>query len=218
MDWSQIFSSKTVAEWELFFQPDPLSQGFCRVQKHLATLSLGVICVTLPEGVYLRNKELISIEEGCQIAPGTTIQGPCLIKKGCIIGPGAYIRGEKGCYIGPNSRVGHGTEVKDSILVSGVKAAHFCYIGDSFLAPDVSLGAGVKCANAHLRGQKITFTIGGKKYATGRKKWGAMLGDGAMVGCNAVLNPGSIVPKGKIVFPLQNVHGVWNERVERCKR
>jgi UDP-N-acetylglucosamine diphosphorylase / glucose-1-phosphate thymidylyltransferase / UDP-N-acetylgalactosamine diphosphorylase / glucosamine-1-phosphate N-acetyltransferase / galactosamine-1-phosphate N-acetyltransferase len=109
--------------------------------------------------------------------------------------------------IGDSCVVGHDTEVKHSIFFNGASAAHFNYVGDSILGNGSNLGAGVKCANLRLDHQPVCVMVLGEKVDTGLLKLGAIIGDGAKVGCNCVLNPGTILGKNSFCFPCLNVHG-----------
>lgn len=170
---------------------------------------LGTIEIDIPEGVFLENKHLISIGKGTVIEPGTFIKGPCIIGKNCEIRFGAYIRGN--VWIGNNCLVGHCTEIKNSLLFNGAKAAHFVYVGDTILGRDVNLGAGVKCANFRLDKQPISLRINGKKIITGLKKMGAILGDGVQVGCNSVLSPGTLLAIGTTCYPCMHINGYYSK-------
>lgn len=153
--------------------------------------------IKVPKHAYLDLPNLISIGKGTVIEPGVYIQGPCIIGKNCILRHGAYLRG--GVILGDCCVVGHATEVKHSIFLNYAAAAHFTYVGDSILGNSVNLGAGVKCANLRLDRRPVM---------PGLAKLGAILGDRAQVGCNAVLNPGTFVGKEAIIYPLQLVKGM----------
>ena len=153
-------------------------------------------------------KEGILIGQDVTIEDGTTILPPTVICDGAIIRQGAYIRG--GVFIGERAVVGHSTEVKNSILMDGAQAPHFNYVGDSILGNSAHIGAGVILSN--LKADKSTVIIRGEtSLSTGMRKLGAILGDGAEVGCNAVLNPGSVIGKGSTVYPLVSWRGVLPE-------
>ena len=103
--------------------------------------------------------------------------------------------------------IGHDTEVKNALFLEGAHAAHFAYVGDALLGAGVNLGAGVKLANLKLSRKEIF--IDGK--STGLKKFGAVIGDGTQIGCNAVLNPGTLIGRHTDISPLANVQGVIPE-------
>lgn len=159
----------------------------------------------LPPSVVIKGD--VHIEEGAQIEENTYIQGPTYIAAGAVVRFGAYIRGD--VYVGANAVVGHDTEVKHSILLPGAKAAHFAYVGDSILGREVNLGAGTKCANVRVDMGKsnLLLRIEGKVYDTGLRKFGAILGNGASVGCNTVTNPGTLMGRDSLAYPLANLSG-----------
>ena len=169
--------------------------------------TLGKIIQALPDGFTLY-KEGVLVGKGVTIEEGATIMPPAVICDGATIRQGAYIRGN--AFIGEGAVVGHCTEIKNSILMKGAEAPHFNYVGDSILGNRAHIGAGVILSN--LKADKSTITISGEaSISTGMRKLGAILGDGAEVGCNAVLNPGSIIGKGSAVYPLVSWRGVLPE-------
>jgi NDP-sugar pyrophosphorylase family protein len=110
--------------------------------------------------------------------------------------------------IGDNCTVGNACEVKNSILFNKAVAPHFNYIGDSILGFRAHLGAGVKISNVKLVPNNVTVVIDGKPFDTGLRKFGALLGDETDIGCNAVLNPGSIIGRGSVIYPNVNWRGI----------
>lgn len=176
------------------------------IQPFLVSRQLGQIDVTIPEGVFLIQPELISIGKGSVIEPGAYIKGPCVIGENSIVRHGAYIRGD--VVVGDRCVVGHATEVKNAVLLNDAHAAHFAYVGDSVLGNKVNLGAGVKCANVRLDRKDVNVHWNDQRIATGLRKFGAIIGDGCQIGCNAVLNPGTIVEKGAVGFPCEVLSGV----------
>lgn len=159
--------------------------------------------VILP-GAYLSDDRII-IGSGTVIEPGVFIKGPAVIGKGTEIRQGAYIRGD--CLVGDGCVVGHTTEVKGSIMLDGAKASHFAYVGDSILGRNVNLGAGTKLANLKMIPGSITITADNKRFKTGRRKLGAILGDGTETGCNSVTSPGTLLGPHSIVYPGVAVPG-----------
>ncbi len=139
------------------------------------------------------------------IAKGVFVEGGALIKSPAIIGEcteirqGAYLRGY--CLTGKRCVIGHTTEVKHSIFLNDAKAGHFAYLGDSILGQDVNLGAGTKFANLKFLGDNISIRTKDGTVDTGRRKFGAILGDYAQTGCNSVTNPGTIIGQGGILMP-----------------
>jgi NDP-sugar pyrophosphorylase family protein len=152
--------------------------------------------VILP-GAYLFNDKII-IGPGTIVEPGAFIKGPVIIGNHSEIRQGAYIRGD--CIVGNRCVVGHTTEMKGSILLDGAKAAHFAYVGDSILGKDVNLGAGTKLANLKMIPGSIIVAMDRKRYDTGRRKLGAILGDRTETGCNSVASPGTLMGPGSIVY------------------
>ena len=180
-------------------------EALARLKDYVRSLELGKIEITISPGVHLVHPELISIGSGTVIEPGAYIQGPCFIGKNCLIRHGAYLRGD--IVTGDSCVIGHDTEIKHSILFNEVAAAHFNYVGDSILGNGCNLGAGVKCANFRLDKKLIWVRVLEEKLETGLRKLGAIIGDGAQVGCNAVINPGAILGKNSFCFPCLNVEG-----------
>src|SRR5258706_11507410 len=133
------------------------------------------------------------------------IKGPAIIGRNCQIRHNAYVREQ--VIIGDNCIVGNSCEVKNSILFNQAVAPHFNYIGDSILGHKAHLGAGVKISNVKLVPGNITVEMNGQPFDTGLRKFGALLGDGADIGCNAVLNPGSLIGRGSVVYPNTNWRG-----------
>src|ERR1035437_960322 len=143
--------------------------------------------------------ERVIIGEGTVVEDGAMIKGPAIIGKNCQIRHNAYIR--ENVIIGDGCVVGNWSELKNSLLFHGANAAHFNYTGDSILGHKAHLGAGVKISNYELFPGNIEVEMDGVPFDTGLRKFGALLGDGAEAGCNAVLNPGSILGRGAVVYP-----------------
>ena len=149
---------------------------------------------------------LVQIGEGTIIEPGVVIKGPVIIGKNCLIRSGAYIR--EYSIIGDRVIIGNSTETKHCLLMNDVKAPHFNYIGDSILGFKAHLGAGVIISNVKIPPTEIKVVTMEKIYQTGLKKFGALIGDEAEIGCNSVLNPGTILGKGCLVYPGVMFRGV----------
>jgi NDP-sugar pyrophosphorylase family protein len=155
------------------------------------------------------SKGPVIIEEGAVIEPSTHFVGPCFVGKGATIRHGAYIR--ENAWICSSALVGHASEVKHSILLPGAKAPHFNYVGDSILGKGVNLGAGVKLSNLRNDGTEVILRIGDARRSSGLRKFGAILGEGCQLGCNAVTNPGTILGCNSTVWPNVTVTGVHGE-------
>jgi NDP-sugar pyrophosphorylase family protein len=146
--------------------------------------------------------------EGAAIAPNAVIRGPALIGRGCEIRPGAFLRGN--VIIGENCTIGNSTEIKNAILFSHVEASHFNYIGDSILGNYAHLGAGVILSNFRLDKQFVGIKYpNGDRVPTNRQKLGSIIGDHGEIGCNSVLNPGTVLEKKVTVYPLMNITGYY---------
>src|SRR6266446_6893053 len=150
--------------------------------------------------------EKVFIGEGTVLEDGVMIKGPAIIGLNCEIRHNAYLR--EGVIIGDNCVVGNSCELKNAILFNHAAAPHFNYIGDSILGYKAHLGAGVKISNSKRVTGSITVEIDGKPFDTGLRKFGALLGDNTDIGCNAVLNPGSIIGRGSVIYPNTNWRGV----------
>ncbi|MEJ2290593.1 MAG: hypothetical protein P8Y13_04800 [Deinococcales bacterium] len=140
--------------------------------------------------------------EGATIGPFAYLEGPVYLAPGARVGHAAYLRGP--VVLGPDARVLHASEVKRSVLLGGARAPHFNYVGDSIVGHDVNLGAGVKLAN--FKSTRDEVKVDGR--GIGLRKFGAALGDGVSIGCNAVLAPGTVVGRGTIIYNGAMVRGV----------
>lgn len=155
---------------------------------------------------YLSGEHIV-VGEGTRIHPTAVIEGPVFIGHRVEIRPGAYIRG--GSWIGDHAVVGTNTEVKRGILLAHAKAPHLNYVGDSILGADVNLGAGTVLSN--FRHDKGNIRVG--TIDTGRRKLGAILGDGVLTGCNSVLHPGTVVGRETQIYPgVQLRPGAYPEK------
>ena len=148
----------------------------------------------------------VIIGAGTVVEPGAMIKGPAIIGKNCHIRHNAYIR--ENVIIGDNCVVGNASELKNALLFNGAQVPHFNYIGDSILGHKAHTGAGVICSNLKSLPGNVTIaqpsTINSQPSTlidTGLRKFGALIGDGTEVGCNSVLNPGSILGRGAIIYP-----------------
>jgi NDP-sugar pyrophosphorylase family protein len=153
----------------------------------------------------------VFIGEGTVVEDGVMIKGPAIIGRNCQIRHNAYIR--EHVIVGDDCVVGNACELKNALLFNHAHAPHFNYVGDSALGYRAHLGAGVKISNFKLFGDAITVQAGGKTFETGLRKFGALLGDRCEVGCNAVLNPGSIVGRDAVVYANVNWRGALPEKM-----
>lgn len=191
----QFFNIEKFSHKKIFLERDFVWKALNFLNEYIEGFSHSILCDTA--GVFLEEKESISIGRGCKIGPYVHIEGPCIIGDDCDIRSCAYIR--KGTIIGDNCVIGHATEVTRSIVMDNARLPHFNYVGDSIIGNGVNMGAGSVCANVRLDKGEIVITMENQTYRTNLKKLGAMIGDHISIGCNAVLNPGTIIsPKALI--------------------
>lgn len=144
----------------------------------------------------------VLVGEGVRIAATAVIEGSAVICRGTELRPGAYLRG--GAVVGEDCVIGNSTELKNCLLIRRVQVPHYNYVGDSVLGTRSHMGAGAICSN--LRSDnKCVVVHGDRDYATGLPKMGAILGDGAEIGCGCVLSPGTVVGKRTSVYPLTHL-------------
>jgi UDP-N-acetylglucosamine diphosphorylase / glucose-1-phosphate thymidylyltransferase / UDP-N-acetylgalactosamine diphosphorylase / glucosamine-1-phosphate N-acetyltransferase / galactosamine-1-phosphate N-acetyltransferase len=144
----------------------------------------------------------VYVAEGARVGPFAYLRGPVYLAAGAEVGHAAFIRGPVA--LGPGAKVMHASEVKRSLLLGGAKAPHFNYVGDSVVGHDVNLGAGVKLANFKATGEEVKVA----GHGIGVRKFGAALGDGVSIGCNAVLAPGTVVGRGTVIYNGAMVRGI----------
>lgn len=160
---------------------------------------------SLPEGEYNQPAPNIWIHKTATVAPTASITGPCIIGENTEVRQCAFIRGS--ALVGCNCVVGNSTELKNVILFDNVQVPHYNYIGDSILGYKSHMGAGSLTSN--VKSDKSLVVIHAEPpIETGRKKVGAMLGDFVEVGCNSVLNPGTVIGRHSNVYPVSCVRGV----------
>ena len=139
------------------------------------------------------------------VAPTAYLGGPCIIGAATELRHGAFIRGS--ALVGENCVVGNSVELKNVILFDNVQTPHYNYVGDSILGYRSHMGAGSITSNVKSDKTPVVIRCGEEQMDTGRKKVGAMLGDYVEVGCNSVLNPGTVIGRGSHVYPLSSVRG-----------
>ena len=163
---------------------------------------------TVREGLpgYTEYAEGVLVGEGVTVAPTATILPPAILGHGTEVRPGAYLRGN--VLTGERCVIGNSTELKNSVLMHRVQVPHYNYVGDSVLGCGAHLGAGSICSNLKSGGGEVVVHAD-VDYSTGRRKLGAILGDGADVGCGCVLNPGTVIGRRTSVYPLVALRGVW---------
>ena len=153
--------------------------------------------------------ENVWIAKDAKIYPNNYIAGPCIIGHETEVRPGAFVRGS--ALVGNNCVVGNSTELKNVILFDRVQVPHYNYVGDSILGFMSHMGAGSITSNVKSDKKLIVIRCGEEKIETGMKKIGAMLGDRVEVGCNSVLNPGTIIGRDSNIYPTSCVRGTVPE-------
>ena len=160
---------------------------------------------TLDPEIYEKRGEDIWVAKRAKVAPSAYLGGPLIICENAEIRHCAFIRGS--AIVGAGAVVGNSTELKNAVLFDGVQVPHYNYVGDSILGYKAHTGAGAITSNLKSDKKLVTVMCDGEKVETGVKKFGAMLGDFADIGCNSVLNPGTVVGRGTRVYPLSMVRG-----------
>jgi NDP-sugar pyrophosphorylase family protein len=164
---------------------------------------------TLPSE-YVEKEPGVWIHREAKVHESAVILPPAVIGPGAELRPGSYLRGA--VLLGAGTVAGNSTEIKNAVLFDGAKAPHYNYIGDSILGANSHMGAGAVLSNLRLDGTNVVVTNGEKRFPTGLRKFGAILGDEAQLGCNSVCNPGTILGRGAFVYPLVNAGGVLAPR------
>ena len=156
--------------------------------------------------IYEQLSEHVWAAKDAKIAPTAFLGGPCIIDSGAEIRHCAFVRGS--AIVGKGSVVGNSTELKNVIIFNSVQVPHYNYVGDSILGYKSHMGAGSITSNVKSDKTLVVVKDGEEQIATGLKKFGAMLGDHVEVGCNSVLNPGTVIGRNTNVYPLSMVRGV----------
>ena len=160
----------------------------------------------LDSGVYEKRGEDIWVAKSAKVAPTACLNGPLIIDEDAEIRHCAFIRGS--AIVGKGSVVGNSTELKNVIIFNSVQVPHYNYVGDSILGFKSHMGAGSITSNVKSDKTLVSVKDGKEEIKTGLKKFGAMLGDYVEVGCNSVLNPGTVIGRNTNVYPLYMVRGV----------
>lgn len=163
----------------------------------------------LPADKFYKRGDDIWIARSANVYPTACIAGPCIIDENAEVRHGAFIRGS--AIVGKNAVVGNSAELKNVVLFDGVQVPHYNYVGDSILGYKAHMGAGSITSNVKGDKSHVFARIDGQSIDTGRKKFGAILGDRAEIGCNSVLNPGTIICRDAMVYPLSSVRGTVPE-------
>lgn len=149
--------------------------------------------------------EDVWIAKDAKVFPSAYLGGPCIIDHGAEIRHGAFIRGS--AIVGKKAVVGNSVELKNVVLFDGVQVPHYNYVGDSVLGSHAHMGAGSITSNVKSDKTLVVVRCNGEEFHTGLKKFGAMLGDNVEVGCNSVLNPGTVIGRDSNIYPTSMVRG-----------
>lgn len=188
---------------------DKYLEGFTYPWEALAGISELIIQIgnTLSSDEYDYVGDNIWVSRSAKIYPSAYIGGPCIIGHNTEVRHGAFIRGS--ALVGEGCVVGNSTELKNAILFDGVQVPHYNYVGDSILGYKSHMGAGSITSNVKSDKTHVHIKdVDGGDIDTGRKKVGAALGDYVEIGCNSVLNPGTVIGRGTSVYPISSVRGV----------
>lgn len=203
---AELFDGKTYP-WEVLDEIKPF------------ILKLGE---TLSPDEYDHPSEGVWIAKDAKAFPSAYIGAPCIIDHEAEVRHCAFIRGS--AIVGKGAVVGNSTELKNVILFDGVQVPHYNYVGDSILGYKAHMGAGSITSNVKSDKQPVVVRDGAERAETGRKKVGAMLGDRVEIGCNSVLNPGTVLGRDASVYPTSCVRGtvpagcIWKDADHVVKR
>ncbi len=194
----------SLARFALQFSPDvPPWDWLKRIGAALAEVTESPSTFARPAGVHVEGK--VWIHPSVKLPPYATLIGPSWIGANTEIRPGAFIRGN--VIVGESCVLGNACEFKNCVLMDGAAVPHFSYVGDSILGNGAHFGAGVICSNLRLDQELIVVRTAAGVYETGLRKFGAIVGDKAEVGCNAVLNPGTLLGPRALVSPAIAISG-----------
>lgn len=178
-----------------------------KIKDTLANFPFEELSIDIPSNLSIKGK--VYIHPTVKLPAYGCIEGPCYIGKNTELRPGTYIRGN--VIIGESCVLGNSCEFKNTLILDNAQIPHFSYIGDSVIGNKAHLGAGVICSNLRLdqRNVKI-FDLERKSHDTQMRKLGAIVGDEVEIGCNTVLNPGSLLSRNSMVYPNTTFSGTLN--------
>ena len=199
---SDVIFPEALFDYECF-EHKKLFANVCYVWEALLLLK-DYIAEYIPRAPHQNNAEIM---QGAIVGADVVLgAGPAIVGDRTVIRHCAYVR--ENVIIGEDCTIGNSTEIKHSIVMNGTKAGHWNYIGDSIIGFNVNLGAGVKFANNKITDTDIVArNLDGKIFSTGLRKLGAITGDNTQIGCNSVLNPGTLLGRGCVVYPLLSIQG-----------
>jgi len=201
---TDLFDLKQTQHAALFEGCEYAWQALQRIQDYLRSQARSELRNRCEGRAYIGPE--VYIGEGTVVEDGVMIKGPAIIGRNCQIRHNAYFRED--VIVGDECVVGNSCELKNVLLFNQCQVPHFNYVGDSILGHKTHLGAGVVLSNVKVLRGNVRVEVDGKSIDTGLRKFGALLGDGVEIGCNAVLNPGSIIGRGSILYPGVNWRGV----------
>ncbi|MCL2226814.1 MAG: UDP-N-acetylglucosamine pyrophosphorylase [Oscillospiraceae bacterium] len=196
----EVFKSGRTLCWKLLAQFEWPWEALPEIGSFILQVSAG-----LDTKEYSKCENNVWIHKTAKVAPSAHIGKSVIIGEGAEVRHCAYVR--ENALIGCGSVVGNSTELKNTILFDEVQVPHFNYVGDSILGYKSHLGAGAITSNVKSDKTLVSVACGDNRIDTGLKKFGAILGDCVEVGCNSVLNPGSVIGAGASVYPLSFVRG-----------
>jgi len=201
---SDYLDFEHTAHAALFQKNEPVWSVISRISEYLQTHLKPALHSEVHPKATVGNH--VFIGEGTVVEPGAVIKGPAWIGKNCQIRSGCYIR--ENVITGDGCVLGNSCEFKNCVLFDNCEVPHFNYVGDAILGYKAHLGAGVILSNVRLDRGEVIVTADGNRIATGLKKFSAIIGDHAEIGCNSVINPGSLVGRRCIIYPLANFSGL----------
>jgi NDP-sugar pyrophosphorylase family protein len=204
---SSLLDLSRTAHGLLFREDEPVWTALARIEGYLQfKLKPDILGDVSPKATI---GDDVFIDEGAVVEAGAVIKGPAWIGRGCQVRSGAYIRENVIC--GDGCVLGNSCEFKNCVLFDSCEVPHFNYVGDAVLGHKAHLGAGVILSNVRLDRQEVVVKDGEKRIATGLRKFSAIIGDHAEIGCNSVISPGTIIGRKCIVYPCANFSGVLPE-------
>ena len=178
-----------------------------KIKDSLSNFTFEKLAIEIPYNLSIKGQ--VYIDPTVKLPPYGSIEGPCYIGKNTELRPGIYIRGN--VIVGESCVLGNSCEFKNTLILDNAQIPHFSYIGDSIIGNKAHLGAGVICSNLRLDQKDIKiFDLERLSYDTKMRKLGSIVGDGVEVGCNAVLNPGSLLLAHSMVYPNTTFSGTLN--------
>lgn len=197
--------------WELYDLEQTIGASLLKTEEYpwMVLAKIGSFIMEMGKGLpperFERMGEDIWVAKSARIASTALLNGPLIIDEEAEIRHCAYIRGK--VIVGKKAVVGNSTELKNAILFNEVQVPHYNYVGDSILGYKAHMGAGAVVSNLKSDRSCVLIKSEGRCQETGLKKVGAMLGDYVEIGCNSVLNPGTVIGKRTTVYPLSMVRG-----------